>query len=171
MQVANNTVQNNGFDSGSTPSTERLGMVGYNYTGSNVVFSRNRVLNNGGPGLVLLNASGTTISQNSFSSNGGVAAISGLAIDLDPNTRDPNSLGTPNGVTINDANDADTGPNGLLNYPGHHLGDHRQRRAVDHRLRAAGQRDRAVRRAGGSERLRRGPHLSGDARPKAPPLT
>jgi parallel beta-helix repeat protein len=117
VQVSNNTVQNNGFDSGSTPSTERLGMVGYSYTGSNVVFSRNRVLNNGGPGLVLLAASGTSVSQNSFSSNGGVAAASGLAIDLDPNTRDPNSLGTPNGVTINDTNDADSGPNGLLNYP------------------------------------------------------
>jgi parallel beta-helix repeat protein len=117
VTVANNTVQNNGFDSGSTPSTERLGMVGYNYTGSNVVFYRNRVLNNGGPGLVLLAASGTTVSQNSFSSNGGLAATSGLAIDLDPNTRDPNALNTPNGVTINDANDADTGPNGLLNYP------------------------------------------------------
>ncbi|HEY7642508.1 MAG TPA: right-handed parallel beta-helix repeat-containing protein [Steroidobacteraceae bacterium] len=117
VQVANNTVQNNGFDSGSTPSTERLGMVGYNYTGSNVVFSRNRVLNNGGPGLVLLNASGTAISQNSFSSNGGATATSGLAIDLDPNTRDPNTLGAPNGVTINDANDADSGPNGLLNFP------------------------------------------------------
>jgi parallel beta-helix repeat protein len=117
VQISNNTVQNNGFDSGSTPSTERLGMVGYNYTGSNVVFSRNRVLNNGGPGLVLLAATGTTVSQNSFSSNGGATAVSGLAIDLDPNTRDPNTLGTPNGVTINDANDADAGPNGLLNYP------------------------------------------------------
>ena len=117
VQVTNNTVQNNGFDSGSTPATERLGMVAYNYTGSNVVFARNRVLSNGGPGMVVLNASGTILSQNSFSSNGGVAANSGLAIDLDPNTRDPNSLGTPNGVTINDANDADTGPNGLLNYP------------------------------------------------------
>jgi len=117
VQVTNNTVQNNGFDSGSTASTERLGMVGYNYTGTNVVFSRNRVLNNGGPGLVLLGVSGTTVSQNSFSSNGGATAVSGLAIDLDPNTRDPNALGTPNGVTLNDANDADTGPNGLLNYP------------------------------------------------------
>ena len=117
VQVTNNTVQNNGFDSGSTPATERLGMVGYNYTGSNVVFARNRVLSNGGPGLVLLGASGTIISQNSFSSNGGIAANSGVAIDLDPNTRDPNSLGTPNGATINDANDADSGPNGLLNYP------------------------------------------------------
>ena len=116
VQVTNNTVQNNGFDSGSTASTERLGMVGYNYTGTNVVFSRNRVLNNGGPGLVLLGVSGTIVSQNSFSSNGG-ATVSGLAIDLDPNTRDPNALGTPNGVTLNDANDADTGPNGLLNYP------------------------------------------------------
>jgi parallel beta-helix repeat protein len=117
VQVTNNTVQNNGFDSGSTPSTERLGMVGYNYTGTNVVFSRNRVQNNAGPGLVLLGASGTTVSQNSFSSNGGASAVSGLAIDLDPNTRDPNTLATPNGVTLNDANDADTGPNGLLNYP------------------------------------------------------
>ena len=117
VQVTNNTVQNNGFESGSTPATERLGMVAYNYTGSNVVFARNRVLSNGGPGMVVLNASGTTLSQNSFSSNGGVTANSGLAIDLDPNTRDPNALGTPNGVTINDANDADTGPNGLLNYP------------------------------------------------------
>jgi parallel beta-helix repeat protein len=117
VQVANNTVRNNGFDSGSTPSTERLGMVGYLYTGTNVVFSRNRVLNNAGPGLVMLNASGTVISQNSFSSNGGATAVSGLAIDLDPNTRDPNALNTPNGVTINDANDADTGPNGLLNFP------------------------------------------------------
>jgi parallel beta-helix repeat protein len=117
VTVANNTVQNNGFDSGSTPSTERLGMVGYLYTGSNVVFYRNRVLNNGGPGLVLLGVSGTIVSQNSFSGNGGASAVSGLAIDLDPNTRDPNSLNTPNGVTINDANDADTGPNGLLNYP------------------------------------------------------
>jgi parallel beta-helix repeat protein len=117
VQVSNNTVQNNGFDSGSTPATERLGMVAYNYTGSNVVFARNRVLNNGGPGMVVLNASGTILSQNSFSSNGGVAANSGLAIDLDPNTRDPNTLGMPNGVTINDASDADSGPNGLLNYP------------------------------------------------------
>ena len=117
VQVTNNTVLNNGFDSASVPATERLGMVAYNYTGSNVVFARNRVLSNGGPGMVVLNASGTILSQNSFSSNGGITANSGLAIDLDPNTRDPNTLGTPNGVTLNDANDADTGPNGLLNYP------------------------------------------------------
>jgi hypothetical protein len=39
ITVSNNTVSNNGFDSGTTPSTERLGMVSYNYTGSNVVYS------------------------------------------------------------------------------------------------------------------------------------
>lgn len=111
VTVSNNTVSNNGFDSGTTPSTERLGMVSYNYTGSNVVYSRNRVINNGGPGLIVLNANGTIATQNSFSGNGG------LAIDLDPVTRDPNGLGVPNGVTLNDSGDADTGPNGLLNYP------------------------------------------------------
>jgi hypothetical protein len=111
VTVSNNTVSNNGFDSGTTPSTERLGMVSYNYTGSNVVYSRNRVINNGGPGLVVLNANGTIVTQNSFSGNGG------LAIDLDPVTRDPNGLGVPNGVTVNDGGDTDTGPNGLLNYP------------------------------------------------------
>ena len=111
ITVSNNTVSNNGFDSGTTPSTERLGMVSYNYTGSNVVYSRNRVINNGGPGLVVLNANGTIATQNSFSGNGG------LAIDLDPVTRDPNGLGVPNGVTLNDSGDTDTGPNGLLNYP------------------------------------------------------
>lgn len=111
VTVINNTVSNNGFDSGTTPSTERLGMVSYNYTGSNVVYSRNRVIGNGGPGLVVLNANGTIATQNSFSGNGG------LAIDLDPVTRDPNGLGVPNGVTLNDTGDTDAGPNGLLNYP------------------------------------------------------
>ncbi len=111
VTVSNNTVSNNGFDSGTTPSTERLGMTSYNYTGSNVVYSRNRVINNAGPGLVVLNANGTIATQNSFSGNGG------LAIDLDPVTRDPNGLGVPNGVTLNDTGDTDTGPNGLLNYP------------------------------------------------------
>jgi hypothetical protein len=111
VTVANNTVSNNGFDSGSTPSSEGLGMTGYNYIGSNVLFYRNRVINNAGPGLVILAASGTIASQNSFSNN------VGLAIDLDPNTRDPNQLGAPNGVTLNDTGDGDSGPNGLLNYP------------------------------------------------------
>ena len=45
-----------------------------------------------------------TITQNSFSINGG------LSIDLDPRSIDPNGLGAPQGVTLNDNGDADAGP-------------------------------------------------------------
>jgi hypothetical protein len=111
--ISNNTVRNNGFDGvgSGAASTEPIGMAAYDYSGSSVVFSRNLVRDNAGPGLMLMNISGTQITQNSFSSNGG------LSIDLDTRSIDPNSLGTPNGVTLNDNNDADAGPNGLLNYP------------------------------------------------------
>jgi hypothetical protein len=109
--VSNNTVRNNGFTSGTTPSTEPIGLVAYNFTGSNVVMSRNVVTGNAGPGLIVLNANGVIASQNAFSGNGG------LAIDLDPNTRDPNGLVAGQGVTLNDAGDTDSGPNGLLNFP------------------------------------------------------
>lgn len=109
--ISNNTVRDNGFTSGTTPSSEPVGIVSYNYSGTNVVYSRNRIVNNAGAGILIMAASGTIASQNSFSGNAGVS------IDLDPNTRDPNSLGALNGVTLNDNGDADTGPNGLLNYP------------------------------------------------------
>lgn len=111
VRIENNTVRNNGFTSGTTPSAEPVGIVSYNYTGFSVVYSKNRIVDNAGAGLLIMGASGTTASQNSFSGNGG------LAIDLDPNTRDPNNLGALNGVTLNDNGDSDAGPNGLLNYP------------------------------------------------------
>jgi parallel beta-helix repeat protein len=112
--VNNNTVQGNGFDSvgGPTASTEPIGMAAYDYTGSAVVFSRNLVRNNAGPGIMLMRATGTQVTQNVFSSNGGIS------IDLDHRSIDPNTLGAPQGVTINDNGDADAGPpNRLLNYP------------------------------------------------------
>jgi hypothetical protein len=111
--VNNNTVRGNGFENtgGGTASTEPIGMAAYDYSGSSVVFSRNVIRDNGGPGIMAMNISGTQFTQNSFSSNGG------LSIDLDPRSIDPNGLGTPNGVTLNDNGDGDTGPNGLLNYP------------------------------------------------------
>ncbi len=114
IQVSNNTVRGNGVTTvgSTTASTEPIGMAAYDYTGSSVVFSRNLVRDNGGPGIMLMRVNGTQVTQNSFNSNGG------LSIDLDPRSIDPNGLGTPNGVTINDLNDADTGPpNGLRNYP------------------------------------------------------
>jgi hypothetical protein len=112
--VNNNTVRGNGVTTagGSIASTEPIGMAAYDYNGSGVVFSRNHVHNNGGPGIMLMRATGTQVTQNRFEANGG------LSIDLDPRSIDPNGLGTPNGVTLNDLNDADTGPpNGLRNYP------------------------------------------------------
>ena len=115
ITISNNTVRNNGFATGGSgaASTEPIGMAAYDYVGSNVVFSRNIVRDNAGPGILLITGTGTTITQNSFSNNGGVS------IDLDPRLapNDPNTLGAPQGVTINDNNDSDSGPNGLRNYP------------------------------------------------------
>ena len=114
ITVSNNTVRGNGFANvgGGAASTEPIGMAAYDYTGSSVVFSRNVVRDNGGPGVMLMRVNGTQVTQNAFSTNGG------LSIDLDPRSIDPNGLGTPNGVTLNDLNDADTGPpNGLRNFP------------------------------------------------------
>ena len=117
LLVSNNTIQGNGFTNvgGGAASTEPTGMAAWAYSGSNVVFSRNLVRNNAGPGLLLMNVTGTQITQNSFSSNG--PGGSGLSIDLDARGVDPNNLGAPQGVTLNDNNDADTGSNDLLNYP------------------------------------------------------
>ena len=112
VTVQNNSILNNGFASGSTPSSEPLGLVSYSYGGSNVLLYRNRIAGTAGPGLLVMQATNTRISQNAFSNNGNIG------IDLDPRTTiDPNTHGAVNGVTINDNNDADTGPNGLLNFP------------------------------------------------------
>ena len=110
--VNNNTVQRNGFNTiGGVASTEPVGLSGFAYAGSGIVFSRNIVRDNAGPGITVINGSGTQITQNAFSSNGG------LSIDLDPRGNDPNNLMGIDGVTVNDNNDADPGPNGLLNFP------------------------------------------------------
>jgi parallel beta-helix repeat protein len=113
ITVTNNTVRNNGFATGGSgaTSTEPIGMAAYAYAGSNVVFSRNVIRDNAGAGILVMTANGTTISQNSFSNNGG------LSIDLDTRNIDPNGLGAPQGVTINDNNDSDAGPNQLRNFP------------------------------------------------------
>ena len=113
ITITNNTVRNNGFATGGSgaASTEPIGMAAYDYAGTNVVFSRNLIRDNAGAGVLIMQATGTRISQNSFSSNGG------LSIDLDPRNIEPNGLGAPQGVTINDNGDSDTGPNSLRNYP------------------------------------------------------
>ncbi len=73
ITVTNNTVRNNGFTGvgSGAASTEPIGMAAYDYGGSNVVFSRNLIRDNAGAGVLVMNANGTTITQNSFSNNGG----------------------------------------------------------------------------------------------------
>lgn len=114
--VNNNTVRGNGFNTiGGAASTEPVGLSAFNYTGNGVVFSRNILQGNAGPGIIIISGSGTQITQNVYLSNG-VGNV-GLSIDLDHRGNDPNNLMGLQGVTLNDNNDADTGPNGLLNYP------------------------------------------------------
>ena len=82
--------------------------------GTSMTFSNNIVTGNAGPGVVVETASGIVITQNSIYANG---TTTGLGIDLDTRGVDPNAYMPPEGPTLNDANDADAGPNGLLNFP------------------------------------------------------
>jgi hypothetical protein len=113
ISISNNTVRGNGFNAvgGGAASSEPIGIDAFALAGSGVVFSRNVIRANAGPGIVVMSSSGVTMSQNSFDSN------LGLAIDLDHRGVDPNGMNTPQGVTLNDNGDTDAGPNGLRNYP------------------------------------------------------
>ncbi len=113
--VTENTLSTNGFVSAGVPSTETMGAVFYSLGGATAItFSSNVVTGNAGPGVVVETASGIVITQNSIFGNG---APTGLGIDLDPRGVDPNLYMPPQGVSLNDNGDVDTGPNGLLNYP------------------------------------------------------
>jgi hypothetical protein len=63
ITVSNNTVRGNGFVNvgGGAASTEPIGMDAYAFAGSGVVFSRNIVRDNAGPGIVVINATGLQI--------------------------------------------------------------------------------------------------------------
>ena len=108
--ITNNTVTGNGI--GTTAGLESMGIRIY---GSNNTVTKNLVFSNVGTGVSITSGASTTvISQNSIFSNG--AGSKGIGIDLQNATDDP-ALGTAPFVTLNDLNDADTGGNGLLNYP------------------------------------------------------
>jgi parallel beta-helix repeat protein len=81
---------------------------------TSMVFSNNVVSASGGPGVIVESASGIVLTQNSIFGNG---VATGLGIDLDARGVDPNGYMPPQGVSLNDAGDADAGPNGLLNFP------------------------------------------------------
>jgi uncharacterized repeat protein (TIGR01451 family) len=79
-----------------------------------LTIKQNVITGNAGPGLVIISASGVSVTQNSIYANGSL--ITDIGIDLNSTSGDPNTY-TAQGVTLNDLNDADTGPNGLLNFP------------------------------------------------------
>jgi hypothetical protein len=113
--VTENTITSNGYNSAGSPSTEPINVAFYSLAaGTSITFSNNVVSASGGPGVVVETATGIVITQNRIFGNG---APSGLGIDLDPRGVDPNLYTPAQGVSLNDAGDADAGPNNLLNFP------------------------------------------------------
>ena len=110
--VTENTLTTNGYNSAGVPSTEPINVAFYSLAaGTAMTFANNVVTASAGPGVVVESSTGITITQNSIFGNGG------LGIDLDPRGVDPNNYAPAQGVTLNDAADADAGPNNLQNFP------------------------------------------------------
>jgi len=113
--VTENTITSNGYNSAGAPSSEPINVAFYSLAaGTSMVFSNNVISASGGPGVVVETATGIVITQNRIFGNG---APNGLGIDLDPRGVDPNLYAPAQGVSLNDAGDADAGPNNLLNFP------------------------------------------------------
>lgn len=109
VTISENTITASGQDGAAcSGNIENAGIL---LDGSNSTISNNIIASNGGPGIVLAggNTSGNLISQNSIYANG--TASDALGIDLD------SSDDVGDGVTLNDTGDADSGPNGSLNFP------------------------------------------------------
>lgn len=114
VSITGNTVKNN-VQSGISVSSP------------NSQVTNNIVTNNTGPGIVIY-ASDNSISNNTIAHNGGMGVLVNNSGAGDPDhvsilgnsIFDNGGLGIElgtDGVTPNDANDSDSGPNGLLNFP------------------------------------------------------
>lgn len=114
--IVNNTVTNNGIGNGGETAGVRI------YGSGNTV-DRNIIYANYGAGVqVTSSATANTITRNSIYANGtilsklGAAASNQIGIDLQ-SSGDSEASGTSPFVTVNDNGDADSGGNGLLNFP------------------------------------------------------
>jgi len=122
--IERNTVTGNGVAQASVPGETAGVRV---YSSNNTVQNNVIALNYGAGVMVTGGVSGNRISQNSIFDNGTVASAGGgagtvtaasgqIGIDL-LGTAEDISKGVAPYVTKNDAGDADTGGNGLLNFP------------------------------------------------------
>jgi hypothetical protein len=131
-QIQYNTVQYNGWVLNGTgpkgpaytyitPSTEPINIAVWGVTsGSTAFITNNLVSNSGGVGVLIENAYGFKISQNSIYQNGyspNYRASQGPGISLYNSNVDPNVFGTSLGITPNTGTLDPTKPNNFMNYP------------------------------------------------------
>ena len=116
--IVNNTITANGAGAGANVETAGVRLYGTNNT-----IERNLIFTNYGAGvMVAANSSANLITRNSIYNNGTINTAAGgapsnqIGIDL-LNAADSLTAGTSPFVTLNDNADADTGGNGLLNFP------------------------------------------------------
>lgn len=110
VSINDNTIIHSGQNGGQCAGN--IEASGIRLYGSNSSITSNIIANNLGAGVVLTggNTSGNLISKNSIYNNG-TTTNPALGIDID------NSGIIGDGVTLNDLNDADNGPNGSPNFP------------------------------------------------------
>jgi len=101
VAITNNTITGSGQD--ATSCTDNTGIA---LEANNTAISNNIITANNGSGIILIGGatSGNLISQNSIFANGATTPSLGIDINND-------------GVTINDTNDVDAGPNTAINFP------------------------------------------------------
>jgi parallel beta-helix repeat protein len=127
--ISNNTVCSNGWNqTGSAPytynnaSSERVNIAIWQVSqGSTVTIKNNVITNSSGVGILVENAYGFTISQNSIYQNGLTSNNlgAGIALYASCSNCDPNNFSTSSyaGVTPNTGTTSSSSPNFQMNYP------------------------------------------------------
>ncbi len=127
--IQNNTICSNGWNltgsapySYSSPSSERVNIAIWQVSqGSTVTIKNNIITNSSGVGILVENAYGFTVSQNSIYQNGLTSNNlgPGIALFASCSTCDPNNFSTSGytGVTPNTGTTSSSSPNYQMNYP------------------------------------------------------
>jgi uncharacterized repeat protein (TIGR01451 family) len=118
--TGSNTFENNTVTGNGILTTGRTS--GIRVQGSNNIIRKNIIGQNHGAGILVRYAianTGNLITQNSIFGNGttGTTPSKQLGIDLVATVLESGDTGSSPYTTVNDANDADTGPNTLINFP------------------------------------------------------